>query len=154
MLVDVPLVVFIALSFEHPKMKLLSSIALLALHARFAAAAITVDSTILVFVQDSSSVDIATLGFEGYGIPYETVLVPQSGPVIPTLNSSDTDGNYGSILVLGDFSYQYATGVLSGITPSQWDELYAYQVAFGVRMVRLNMYPSTDFGEYIPLKAS
>ncbi|PSR76994.1 hypothetical protein BD289DRAFT_378234 [Coniella lustricola] len=122
------------------------STALLALQASAAAAAITVSNTILVFARDSASATVATLGLQGYGIPYHTVIVPQSGVALPTLNSSTTAGNYGGILILSEVSYQYSTGFLSALTTAQMNTLYAYQVAFGVRMVRLDVFPSTDLG--------
>lgn len=130
-------------------MKLFST-ALLALQATAAAAAISVSNTVLVFARDSASATVATLGLQGYGIPYQTVIVPQSGVTLPTLNSSATTGNYGGILVLSEVSYQYSTGFLSALSTAQWTALYNYQTAFGVRMVRLDVYPGTDFGKSSP----
>ncbi|KAK7747390.1 hypothetical protein SLS53_001644 [Cytospora paraplurivora] len=128
-------------------MKLFSAAsALLALQAGIAAAANSVSNTILVFARDSASVTVATLGLQGYGIPYQAVIVPEAGVALPTLNSSATQGNYGGILVLSEVSYQYSTGFLSALTTAQWQQLYDYQTAFGVRMVRLDVFPSTDLG--------
>lgn len=126
-------------------MKLFST-ALLALQASVAAS-ISVSNTILVFARDSASATVATLGLQGYGIPYQTVIVPQSGVALPVLNSSTTAGNYGGILVLSEVSYQYSTGFLSALTTAQWTQLYNYQTTFGVRMVRLDVFPSTDLGK-------
>lgn len=129
-------------------MKLFSAAtALLALQAGIAAAANSVSNTILVFARDSASVTVATLGLQGYGIPYQAVIVPEAGVALPTLNSSATQGNYGGILVLSEVSYQYSTGFLSALTTAQWQQLYDYQIAFGVRMVRLDVFPSTDLGK-------
>lgn len=126
-------------------MKLFST-ALLALQASVAAA-LSVQNTILVLARDSASATVATLGLQGYGIPYQTVIVPQSGVALPSLNSSLTSGNYGGILVLSEVAYQYSTGFLSALTTSQWNTMFAYQQAFGVRMVRLDVYPTTDMGK-------
>lgn len=132
-------------------MKLFSrASALLALHASVAAAANSVANTILVFARDSASANVATLGLQGYGIPYQAVLVPQSGAALPALNSSATQGNYGGILVLSEVSYQYSTGFLSALNASQWQTLYDYQTAFGVRMVRLDVFPTPDMGKPSP----
>lgn len=129
-------------------MKLFSAAsALLALQAGIAAAANSVSNTILVFARDSASVTVATLGLQGYGIPYQAVIVPEAGVALPTLNSSATQGNYGGILVLSEVSYQYSTGFLSALTTAQWQQLYDYQIAFGVRMVRLDVFPSIDLGK-------
>lgn len=128
-------------------MKLFSK-ALLALQASVAVAAVSVSNTVLVFARDSTTAATATLGLQGYGIPYQTVIVPQSGAALPTLNSSLTSGNYGGILILSEVAYQYSTGFLSALTTAQWNTLYAYQTTFGVRMVRLDVYPTTDMGKF------
>lgn len=130
-------------------MKLFSKAsALLALHASVVAAANSVANTVLVFARDSASANVATLGLQAYGIPYQTVLVPQTGAALPALNSSATQGNYGGILVLSEVSYQYSTGFLSALNASQWQTMYDYQTAFGVRMVRLDVYPTPDMGKH------
>lgn len=43
-------------------------------------------------------------------------------------------------------SYEYSTGFFSALTTQQWNTLYSYQTAFGIRMVRLDVYPGPDFG--------
>jgi hypothetical protein len=106
----------------------------------------TVPSTVLIFARDSTSAYSATSGLNAYGIPYELVIVPQAGVTLPVLNSSSTAGRYGSILILSEVSYGYANGWYSALTTDQWNQLYAYQISFGVRMVRLDVFPSSDFG--------
>ncbi|KAK0751245.1 hypothetical protein B0T18DRAFT_478288 [Schizothecium vesticola] len=108
--------------------------------------AISVSGTVLVFARDSASASSATSGLQGYGIPYEVVIVPQSGITLPTLSSSASEGNYGSIIVMSEVAYSFVTGWSSAITPAQWQTLYDYQTSFGVRMVRLDSFPSTDLG--------
>lgn len=131
-------------------MKLFSAVsALLALQAGIAAAAHSVSSTILVLARDTASATVATLGLQGYGIPYETLIVPMDGVTLPTLNTSTTLGRYGGILILSEVSYDYSTGFLSALTAAQWQQLYDYQTAFGVRMVRLDAYPSADMGKSV-----
>lgn len=87
-------------------------------------------------------------GLNAYAIPYQLVVVPQAGITLPVLNSSTTDGNYGAIVVLSEVSYDYgnATGFQSALSAAQWAQLYQYQVSFGVRMVRLDVFPSADSG--------
>jgi hypothetical protein len=106
----------------------------------------TVNGKILVFARDTQSAYSATSGLQGHGIPYETVVVPQEGINLPTLNSSLFEGNYGGIIILGEVSYQYTAGWSSALTAIQWQQLFDYQLLFGVRMVRLDVYPSTAFG--------
>jgi hypothetical protein len=110
-------------------------------------AATTVQSTVLIFARDTASSYSAYSGLNGYDIPYQVVIVPQGGITLPTLNSSSTSGNYGAIVVLSEVSYNYgATGFQSALTATQWATLYQYQVSFGVRMVRLDVFPSADSG--------
>ncbi|KAH9210801.1 hypothetical protein DL95DRAFT_370457 [Leptodontidium sp. 2 PMI_412] len=108
----------------------------------------TVSSTVLVFARDSASGYSAFSGLNGYAIPYQLVVVPQAGIILPGLNSSATVGNYGAIVILSEVSYDYGgtTGFQSAITAAQWAILYQYQVSFGVRMVRLDVFPSADSG--------
>jgi len=121
-----------------------------ALFALFATltAALSTSSTILVLSRDSASATSGTSGLRGYGIPYEVVIVPQAGIVLPTLNSSATEGNYGGFIILSELAYEYETGWRSALTDTQWEALYAYQSSFGVRMVRLDVYPGPAFGKH------
>jgi hypothetical protein len=101
-----------------------------------------------VFARDQRSSYSATSGPNGYGIPYQVVLVPQSGASIPTLNSTATNGNYGGIIVLSEVSYGYPDGTWHGaLTADQWNQLHDYQIAFSVWMVRIDVYPDRDFGK-------
>lgn len=109
--------------------------------------ALTASSTVLVFARDADSAVNAISGLKAYGIPYQLVLVPQEGTTLPVLNSTAQDGNYGGIIVLSEVSYGYSTGWQSALSADQWQALYNYQTSFGVRMVRLDVYPSSDFGK-------
>jgi len=104
----------------------------------------TVAATILVFARDSVSGYSAFSGLNGYAIPYQLVAVPQAGITLPVLNSSATVGNYGGIVILSEVSYDYGgtTGFQSALTAAQLATLYQYQVTFGVRMVRLDVFPN------------
>lgn len=111
-------------------------------------AAITVQGTILVFARSTTEAYSATAGLNGHGIPFQLVIVPQAGVTLPTLSSSSSAGNYGGIITLSELSYEYDGGVWeSAITDAQWEQLYAYQAAFGVRMVRLDAFPESQFGK-------
>ncbi|KAJ4329314.1 hypothetical protein N0V84_000209 [Fusarium piperis] len=106
----------------------------------------TVDSTILIFAKDEHAASSAGWGFEGYGIPFEKVLVPQTGFELPTLNSSSSKGNYGGIVVVDSVSYEYSDGWRSAISTEQWEKIYEYQINFKVRLVRINEFPGPNFG--------
>jgi hypothetical protein len=92
----------------------------------------------LVIARDSTSaINSATLGLQGYGIPYEIVTVPQDGITnLPLLNSSATHGNYGGIVTVSEVGYNYGDQYYSALTRRQWN----------VRMVRLDVFPTADFG--------
>jgi hypothetical protein len=125
-------------------------ISTLAVAAPVAAAVVatTVKSTVLIFARDAASGYSGFSGLNGYAIPYQLVTVPQAGITLPVLNSSTTSGNYGAIVILSEVSYDYGgtVGFASALTAAQWATLYQYQVSFGVRMVRLDVFPTTDFG--------
>ncbi|KAF2115113.1 hypothetical protein BDV96DRAFT_93757 [Lophiotrema nucula] len=108
----------------------------------------TVSSTILILARDQTSAQNGGfLGLQGYGIPYEVLTVPQEGITsLPVLNSTATHGNYGGILVISEVGYNYGDQYYSALTRRQWNTLWDYQTQFGVRMVRLDVFPTTDFG--------
>ncbi|SPO01410.1 related to extracellular serine-rich protein [Cephalotrichum gorgonifer] len=106
----------------------------------------TVDGKILVLARTAGEAKMAAAGLEGYGITYEAVGVPQEGFTLPQLNSSASLGNYGGIVILSEVSYQYSDGWRSALTETQLQTLYTYQTDFGVRMVRLDVYPTAAFG--------
>ncbi|KAE8149979.1 hypothetical protein BDV25DRAFT_155333 [Aspergillus avenaceus] len=106
-----------------------------------------VAANILVIVKDSTAASVATSGLNGYGIPYTTLLVPQAGVTLPELNGT-SGGNFGGIVVASGVSYDYGgtTGFQSALTTDQWNQLYAYQLEYGVRMVQYDVYPGPNYG--------
>ena len=108
----------------------------------------TISSTILVIARDQlAAKNGATLGLQGYGIPFEVLTVPQAGITnLPILNSSATHGNYGGIVLLSEVGYNYDNQYYSALTRRQFNTLFDYQSQFGVRMVRLDVFPATEFG--------
>lgn len=108
----------------------------------------TISSTVLIIARDSTAAEnSAAAGLRGYGIPFEIVTVPQAGIAnLPVLNSSATHGSYGSIVMVSEVGYNYETSYYSALTRRQWNDLYAYQTTFGIRMVRLDVFPTADFG--------
>lgn len=105
----------------------------------------TIQATVLVIARDSVSASSAASGLNAYGIPFQILLVPSTGAALPTLNSS-AGGNYGGIIIESQVAYQYNTTYASALTQDQWNTLYAYQIAYGVRMVQYNVYPGPLFG--------
>ncbi|KAH8591153.1 hypothetical protein B0O99DRAFT_551159 [Bisporella sp. PMI_857] len=114
------------------------------------AAAISVKATVLILARDTASAYSAYSGLNGYGIPYQIIVVPKAGTTLPTLSSSATTGNYGAIVISSEVSYDYGgtIGFQSAITSAQWTEIYQYQVTFGVRLVRIDVFPGPSSGTY------
>jgi hypothetical protein len=108
----------------------------------------TVSSTILIIGRDQTSAENgAAAGLRGYGIPFEIVTVSQSGiPNLPLLNNTATHGNYGGVVILSEAGYNYDNQYYSALTSTQWNALWNYQAQFGVRMVRLDVFPTAEFG--------
>lgn len=105
-----------------------------------------VAANILVIARDSASADVASSGLNAYGIPFTTLLVPQAGVDLPALNTS-SGGNFGGIVVASEVSYDYGSaGFQSALTTDQWNQLYAYQLAYSVRMVQYDVYPGPNYG--------
>jgi hypothetical protein len=109
---------------------------------------INTKNTVLILARDADSSYSAFSGLNGYGIPYQVLLVPVGGAKLPALNSSATVGNFGAIVVLSEVSYEDSKSgdFNSALTAAQWATLYQYQVSFGVRMVRLDALPGDEFG--------
>jgi hypothetical protein len=63
-----------------------------------------VKSTVLVLARDADSARQATSGLNGYGIPFEILIIPQGGVSLPTLNTT-AGGNYGGIVALSGLAY-------------------------------------------------
>ncbi|CEL06526.1 hypothetical protein ASPCAL09701 [Aspergillus calidoustus] len=102
---------------------------------------------ILVIARDSAQASIAFSGLNAYGIPYTTLLVPQTGAQLPELDSPDGGGRFGGIVVAGEVSYDYGNGTwTSGLTAAQWSQLYAYQLKYHVRLVEYDVSPGSKFG--------
>ncbi|PYI29701.1 hypothetical protein BP00DRAFT_448137 [Aspergillus indologenus CBS 114.80] len=106
----------------------------------------SVAANILVIARDTASANVASSGLNAYGIPFTTLVVPQAGVSLPALNTT-TGGNFGGIVVASEVSYDYGTaGFQSALTTDQWNQLYAYQLAYGVRMVQYDVYPGPNYG--------
>ncbi|KAL4782045.1 hypothetical protein BJX76DRAFT_369411 [Aspergillus varians] len=106
----------------------------------------TLAASILVIARDSTQASVASSGLNGYGIPFTTLLVPEAGVELPALNTS-SGGNFGGIVVAGEVSYDYGSDSWrSALTDDQWNQLYAYQLAYGVRMVQYDVFPGPNFG--------
>jgi hypothetical protein len=109
-------------------------------------AAVTINSTILIIARDTNATSSGTSVLEGYGIPYQVVDISLKGGGIPQLNSTANAGNFGGIVAVSAREYKGGDDWKTALSDKQWQEIYQYQENFGVRLVRLDAYPSSDFG--------
>lgn len=114
----------------------------------------SVGSTVLILARDDADVASTSPGLDAYGIPWQKALIAQGGSPLPVLNSTATNANFGSIILIGSLSYDYNGVFKSALTDAQWNQIYAYQSAFNVRMVRINEYPGIGFGKQPTLSIS
>jgi hypothetical protein len=105
----------------------------------------SLSSNVLVIAKDSDNARTASAGLNGYGVPFTTLLVPRNGTDLPALNSS-AGGNFGGIVVVSEVTYEYGDSFHSALTDDQWNQLFAYQLSHGVRMVQYSVYPGPKFG--------
>ena len=106
-----------------------------------------ISSNILVIARDDSAANEASSGLNAQGIPFTSLIVPQNGVDLPELNST-SGGNFGGIIVSNEVSYDYGgeKSFRSALTDDQWNQLYAYQLEYGVRMFQQNVYPGPKYG--------
>ncbi|KAF2728798.1 hypothetical protein EJ04DRAFT_590727 [Polyplosphaeria fusca] len=114
--------------------------------AREAQAAVTINSTLLVLSREPNATNSATLLLQGYGIPYQVVDLSLPGAGFPQLNSSSSAGNFGGVVAVSGRDYAGSDDWKTVLSAKQWQEIYTYQESFGVRLVRLNAWPSSDYG--------
>ncbi|KAK6537992.1 hypothetical protein TWF694_010885 [Orbilia ellipsospora] len=135
-----------ALAKTHMRFSALSLILLSTLFTLTYGIAVKIRNTALIITPDQANADTVTGTMNGYGIPFEVLIVPQAGATLPQLNQTSGDGNYGLFLVISQVSYNYGDAWRSALTTDQWNTIYDYQAIYGVRMIHINAYPSGQFG--------
>lgn len=107
----------------------------------------SIGGNFLVIARDTASVGVASNAFLAYGIPFTTLIVPQTGAALPALNSS-SGGNFAGFVIASGVSYNTGntTGWQSALTQDQWNQLYAYQLQYNVRMVQYDVFPGPLYG--------
>ncbi|XMA11469.1 hypothetical protein WAI453_004260 [Rhynchosporium graminicola] len=145
--IDVPLVPLVYVNNDDISVRINTTVVLPGDSASQSITGETVESTALVIARDLASAYSAYSSLNDRGIPYSTLVVPQTGENLPSLNDTSTHGNFGLIVVMSEVSYNYGGNEFqSALTPAQWQQLYNYQAAFGIRMVRLDVAPSIATG--------
>jgi hypothetical protein len=109
-------------------------------------AAVTVNSTLLILSREPNATLSGTAVLQGYGIPYQVVDLSLPAAGFPQLNSTADAGNFGGIVAVSSRVSSSGDDWNKALSAQQWKELYRYQEAFGVRLVRLNTWPSEEFG--------
>lgn len=113
--------------------------------ASISSAQSTLGGNILVIARDAASVGVASNVFTAYGIPCTTLVVPQTGAALPALNSS-SGGNFAGFVIASDVSYNVGTAWQSALTQDQWNQIFAYQLQYSVRMIQYDVYPGPLYG--------
>ncbi|CAO2655486.1 Nn.00g042890.m01.CDS01 [Neocucurbitaria sp. VM-36] len=105
-----------------------------------------IDSTLLILARDRNATSAGTTVLQGYGIPYVVVdlSIPAGG--YPQLNATPDTGNFGGIVLVSTRQHRTGDDWKQAMSQRQWEDIYGYQEAFGVRMVRLNAWPYAEFG--------
>lgn len=109
-------------------------------------AAVTVDSTLLILAREKNATLPGTFVLQGYGIPYQVVDLSLPAAGFPQLNSTPDTGNFGGIVAVSARGYQNGDDWKTALSDTQWQDIYRYQEAFGVRLVRLNAWPNAEYG--------
>ncbi|EPS35934.1 hypothetical protein H072_10561 [Dactylellina haptotyla CBS 200.50] len=113
----------------------------------FVDAAATVNSKVLILATDNSgSAILSTL--DAYGIPYDNIVLPSPGYNLSSLYNSDNSCKYGAIVMFRQlWGSDSSKNWVQWVSSDQIDNIYAYQVDCGVRLVHLGAVPgSWDFG--------
>jgi hypothetical protein len=124
-------------------------------------AEINVHSTALVIAVSDDAAEEAVNILDQFGHASQVLVVPQEGTALPTLVTvngppdvyTSTWGSFDLIIVIGLVSYDYGgtTGWASALTSDQWNDLYAYQTEWGVRMIHLDGYPGNFPGTAVTM---
>ncbi|MFN8466041.1 MAG: hypothetical protein U0X20_10840 [Caldilineaceae bacterium] len=111
------------------------------------------DMKILVIAADGSETDYPyiTATLDQLGIQYD-ILLAATQPLVPEILSDGADHGYyqGVILVTGSLIYYDATSAswISGFDAQEWQTLWAYEAAFGVRQVTSYTVPGSSPDSY------
>ncbi|KAK6518147.1 hypothetical protein TWF506_005307 [Arthrobotrys conoides] len=106
----------------------------------------TLLNNVLILAPDQATAALTEQPLDGYGMAWDTFIVPKGGIELPALTSNDTDGTitckYNIIAMHSQLSYDYGDlGWRSALTQDQMNQIYAYQVSCNVRMVHFNIWP-------------
>ncbi len=110
----------------------------------------TYDARLLVIAADGTEADLAAIrqSLDFLGTPY-TVYTATLHPngLTSDLLFAVTNGFYqGVILTTGNLSYFDGTAYRSALNTTEWQTLWDYEAAFGVRQVTWYTFPTTDYG--------
>ncbi|KAK6532555.1 hypothetical protein TWF281_006740 [Arthrobotrys megalospora] len=103
-------------------------------------------NNVLILAPDAGTAALTEQPLDGYGMAWDTFIVPKEGIDLPALTSNNSDGsitcNYNIIAMHSQLSYEYSpNNWRSALTADQLSQIYAYQVTCGVRMVHFNIWP-------------
>ncbi|EWC47302.1 hypothetical protein DRE_03421 [Drechslerella stenobrocha 248] len=124
-------------------MRLNTPISLLAAYgAVVSAAKTTVNTRALILATDNSgAAAVGTLN--AYGIPYDNIVIADSNYTLPFLTNNDGSCKYGVIVIFRQlYSTDSSKNWVSFINGIEWQKIYDYQTACGVRLIHLGAVPN------------
>jgi hypothetical protein len=112
---------------------------------------VQLDMRILVLAADGTEADLPAIRqiLDYLGTPYDVhIAATTPGTLTADALSTDSHGHYqGVILATGALAYTDPSGAwTSALSAAEWQNLWAYEAAFGVREVSWYTYPTADYG--------
>lgn len=115
------------------------------------------DMKILVLSADGNETDLPaiTQSLDYMGTPYSVYIATKTpGGLTAGMLASGCHANYqGVILATGLLAYNNGSQWVSALAQPEWNALWAFEAAFGVRQVSWYTFPTADFGFQAPTQA-
>lgn len=117
--------------------------------AAAAATAPAVEARVLVLSADGGEADLPAIrqALDYLGTPYTVRIATTAGALTPDQLAVDGRGRYqGVILTTAALAFYDGAGWRSALAPDEWQTLWTYEAAYGVRQVTWYTYPTPDYG--------
>jgi hypothetical protein len=112
-------------------------------------AGIQLRARILVLSADGTEPELSAIRqvLDYVGTPYDVFIATQRSDLTPGQLASGTLGYYQAVfLTTGQLTTQSSGQSVSALSATEWQNLWSYEAAFGVREISWYTYPSADYG--------
>jgi hypothetical protein len=109
----------------------------------------TVDARLLVICADEDEPGLQSIRqiLDTLGTPYDVEVASSPGVLTADRLQLGSHGRYqGVVLTTGNLAYSDSASYRSAFSDAEWQTLWNYENAFGVRQVTWYTYPTTDYG--------